>query len=44
MDCLSAKLCVLCGEHDITADVEVIPIHKVNEALFLAIDGKLHLM
>ena len=21
-----------CGEHDITADVEVIPIQKVNEA------------
>jgi uncharacterized zinc-type alcohol dehydrogenase-like protein len=21
-----------CGEHNITADVEVIPIHKVNEA------------
>ena len=21
-----------CGEHGITADVEVIPIHKINEA------------
>jgi uncharacterized zinc-type alcohol dehydrogenase-like protein len=26
------KMLDFCGEHDITADVEVIPIQKVNEA------------
>ena len=29
----------LCGEHNITADVEVIPIQKVNEALRAAAQG-----
>jgi alcohol dehydrogenase (NADP+) len=28
----SKEMLDFCGKHNITADVEVIPIHKVNEA------------